>query len=40
MTYAVAMGSGVLISVPSYINIGSGIQKLMGGGGIYIQTAR
>jgi hypothetical protein len=28
--YAVKMGSGVMICIPSFIKIGSGIQKLMG----------
>jgi hypothetical protein len=28
---AVAMGSGAVIYVPSFIQIGSGIQKLIGG---------
>jgi hypothetical protein len=32
MKYAVEMGSGALMCVPSLIKIGSGIQKLMGGG--------
>jgi hypothetical protein len=32
MKYAVKMGSGAMIYVPSLIKIGSGIQKLMGGG--------
>jgi hypothetical protein len=27
------MGSGAVIYVPSFVKIGSGIQKLMGGGG-------
>jgi hypothetical protein len=27
------MGSGAVICVPSFIKIGSGVQKLMGGGG-------
>jgi hypothetical protein len=27
------MGSGAVIYLPSFIKIGSGIQKLMGGGG-------
>jgi hypothetical protein len=27
------MGSGAVIYIPSFIKIGSGIQKLMGGGG-------
>jgi hypothetical protein len=29
--YAVEMGSGAMIYIPSFINIGSGIQKLIGG---------
>jgi hypothetical protein len=29
--YAVEMGSGAVIYVPSFIKIGSGIQKLIGG---------
>jgi hypothetical protein len=33
MKYAVEMGSGALIYTPSFTEIGSGIQKLMGGGG-------
>jgi hypothetical protein len=34
MKYAVEMGSGAaMIYIPSFIKIGSGIQKLMGGGG-------
>jgi hypothetical protein len=33
MKYAVEMGSGAMMYVPSFIKIGSGIQKLMGGGG-------
>jgi hypothetical protein len=32
MKYAVQMGSGAMIYIPSFIKIGSGIQKLMGGG--------
>jgi hypothetical protein len=36
MKYAVEMGSGALIYISSFIKIGSGIQKLMGG--IHIQT--
>jgi hypothetical protein len=28
--YAVEMGSGAMIYIPSFIMIGSGIQKLMG----------
>jgi hypothetical protein len=31
MKYAVVMGSGVIIHIPSFIKIGSGIQKLIGG---------
>jgi hypothetical protein len=31
MKYAVGMGSGVMIYIPSFIKIGSGIQKLIGG---------
>jgi hypothetical protein len=33
MKYAVAIGSGAMIYIPSLRKIGSGIQKLMGGGG-------
>jgi hypothetical protein len=29
MTYAVEKGSGAMIYIPSFINIGSGIQKLL-----------
>jgi hypothetical protein len=32
MKHAVPMGSGAMIYIPSFINIGSGIQKLMGEG--------
>jgi hypothetical protein len=32
MKYAFEMGSGVMIYIPSFIKIGSGIQKLMGWG--------
>jgi hypothetical protein len=32
MKYAVEMGSGAMIYVPSFIKIGSDIQKLMGRG--------
>jgi hypothetical protein len=32
MKYAVEMGSGAMIYIPSFIKIGSGIQKLMGRG--------
>jgi hypothetical protein len=31
MKYAVEMGSGAMIYIPSFIKIGSGIQKLIGG---------
>jgi hypothetical protein len=31
MKYAVEMGSGAMICIPSFIKIGSGIQKFMGG---------
>jgi hypothetical protein len=31
MKYAVEMGSGAVICTPSFIKIGSDIQKLMGG---------
>jgi hypothetical protein len=33
MKYAVEMGSGAMIYIPSFIKIGSDIQKLIGGGG-------
>jgi hypothetical protein len=33
MKYAVEMGSGAMIYIPSFIKIGSALQKLMGGGG-------
>jgi hypothetical protein len=40
MKYAVEMGSGAKIYIPSSIKIGSAIQKLMGGGeDKLIQTA-
>jgi hypothetical protein len=39
MTYAVEMGSVATIYIPSFIKIGSGIQKLMGGGFTDTQTA-
>jgi hypothetical protein len=32
MKYAVELGSGVMTYIPNFIKIGSGIQKLMGGG--------
>jgi hypothetical protein len=31
MKYAVELGSGAVIYIPSFINIGSGIQTLIGG---------
>jgi hypothetical protein len=31
MKYAAGIGSGAMIYIPSFINIGSGIQKLIGG---------
>jgi hypothetical protein len=31
MKYAIGMGSGAMIYIPSFINIGSGIQKLIRG---------
>jgi hypothetical protein len=42
MTQAVEMHSGAMIYIPSFIKIGLGIQKLMGGGGgdSQTQTAR
>jgi hypothetical protein len=40
MKYAVEMGSGAMIYIQSFIKIGSGIQKLMGGGFTDTQTAR
>jgi hypothetical protein len=38
MKYATEMGSGSIIYIPTFIRIGSGIQKLIGG--IYRQTVR
>jgi hypothetical protein len=35
MKYSVEMGSCVMIYIPSFIKIGSGIQKVMGG---YLDT--
>jgi hypothetical protein len=32
MKYVVPMGSGAMIYIPSFIQIGSGIQKSIGGG--------
>jgi hypothetical protein len=31
MKYAVEMGSGAMIHIPSFIKMGSGIQQIMGG---------
>jgi hypothetical protein len=31
MKYAIEMGSGAMIYIPSFIKTGSGIQKLIGG---------
>jgi hypothetical protein len=31
MKYAVEMGSGSMIYIPSFVKIGSGVQKLVGG---------
>jgi hypothetical protein len=39
VNYAIEMNSGAIIYVPSFIKIGSGIQKLIGGG-IHIQKHR
>jgi high-affinity Fe2+/Pb2+ permease len=38
MKYAIEMGSGAIIYVPSFIKIGSGVQKLDKGGYIHTQT--
>jgi hypothetical protein len=38
MTYAVEIGPGAMIYIPSFIKIGSGIQRLLGGGGIRRHT--
>jgi hypothetical protein len=35
MKYAVEMGSDAMTYIPSFIKIGSGILKLLGGGGLY-----
>jgi hypothetical protein len=37
--YAVEVGSGAMIYIPSFIKIGSDIQKLVGGGFRDTQTA-
>jgi hypothetical protein len=31
MKYAIEMGAGAMIYIPSFMKIGSGIQKLLGG---------
>jgi hypothetical protein len=33
MKYAIEVGSGVMTYIPSFMKTGSGIEKLMGGGG-------
>jgi hypothetical protein len=33
LKYAIEMGSGAMIHIPSFIKIGSAIQRLMGRGG-------
>jgi hypothetical protein len=38
MKYTVEMGPGVMIYIPSFIKIGSGIHKLMGGGYRYTDS--
>jgi hypothetical protein len=38
MKYAVETGLGSMIYIPSFLTIGSAIQKLMEGGGIYRHT--
>jgi hypothetical protein len=38
MKYAVEMDSGATIYIPSFIKIGYGVQKIMGGGGVHRQT--
>jgi hypothetical protein len=40
MKNAVEMGSVVVIYIPSFIKIGSGIQKILGGIHIHTQTHR
>jgi hypothetical protein len=37
MKYAAEMGSGAIMYVPSFVKIGAGIHKLIGG---YLQTHR
>jgi hypothetical protein len=38
MKYAVLMGSGAMIYIPSFTKIGSGIQKFIGGTHKYIDS--
>jgi hypothetical protein len=38
MKYAVEMGSGAMICIPSFIKIGSAIQQLMAGGDTQTHT--
>jgi hypothetical protein len=38
MKYAVEMGSGAIIYIPSFIKIDSRVQKLLAGEGIHTQT--
>jgi hypothetical protein len=40
MKYAVKMGSGAMIYIPSFINTGSGTQNLMDGGGEFTETQK
>jgi hypothetical protein len=40
MKYAIEMGSGSMIHVPSFLKIDSGIQKLIGGGDAQTNGAR
>jgi hypothetical protein len=40
MKYDFEMGSGAMIYIPGFINIGSDIQKLIGGTHTDTQTAR
>jgi hypothetical protein len=40
MKYGVEVGSGAMIYIPSFIKIGSGIQKLKGGREGFTGTAR
>jgi hypothetical protein len=40
MKYAVEMGSGAMIYIPSFMNTGSGIQHLIGGRYTYRRTER